>query len=123
MEIYTKKSGIKSFNRIIEKLKRKRIVIILLSIILLLGFGFGCMIYGVYLNKTGQTPRKDSPKSPRAADVDDRRARIADVRCAPVHDRLAGSGAEPPSDDSGVRSATSKQKLPAGLPAGTLPDV
>jgi hypothetical protein len=55
MEIHNNGVKISSLKTIRNRLGAKRIIAILLIVIALGGFGFGCIIYGAYLNQTAQT--------------------------------------------------------------------
>ena len=55
MEIYNKSTNTSYFSKVKNKIRVKRTISILLIVFILIGFGFGCVIYGAYLNKTGQT--------------------------------------------------------------------
>jgi len=55
MEIHDNNIRESFLRRIIKRIGAKRIITNLLLAIIFLGFGFGCIVYGAYLNKTSQT--------------------------------------------------------------------
>ena len=55
MEIHNNYSKKNFFKRLKNRIASKRIITILFYLIAICGFGFGCIVYGAYLNKTSQT--------------------------------------------------------------------
>lgn len=55
MEIFNENRG-REFQLLKKKFSYKRFLVRLVIIFTILGFGIGCIAYGAYLNKTGQTP-------------------------------------------------------------------
>ncbi|MFC2152754.1 CotH kinase family protein [Bacteroidota bacterium] len=55
MEIHDSRLKINTLKRISKKFGARRIFSSIMIFFLLVGFGFGCIVYGAYLNKTDQT--------------------------------------------------------------------